>query len=166
MREGCPRRVKRTLGTLGRPRAACHDAVMRGPRDSQDRVPGVPSMTLLRAGALCAALVAPIPALAQQNIILFVADGLRAAAVSPERAPAFAKIRDTGVNFANSHSLWPTITTVNAARITSGRFVADTSDWGNAFYTGFPVASAAGTVTPFIQDNAVLKELNQHHGRN
>ena len=34
------------------------------------------------------------------------------------------------------------------------------------FYTGFPVASAARTVTPFIQDNAVLSELNQHHGGN
>ena len=31
------------------------------------------------------------PRSAQQNIILFVADGLRAAAVSPERAPTFAK---------------------------------------------------------------------------
>jgi hypothetical protein len=41
---------------------------------------------LLRAGALLAALTAPLPALAQQNIVLFVADGLRAAAVSPERA--------------------------------------------------------------------------------
>src|ERR1044072_4613572 len=132
MRERCPRRVKRTLRTLGRPRAACHDAVMRGPRDSQDRVPGVPSMTLLRAGALCAALVAPIPALAQQNIILFVADGLRAAAVSPERAPAFAKIRDTGVNFANSHSLWPTITTVNASGMATGPFVGAPGAFGSS----------------------------------
>ncbi|HKS64635.1 MAG TPA: alkaline phosphatase family protein [Xanthobacteraceae bacterium] len=121
---------------------------------------------LLRAGALLAALTASLPALAQQNIILFVADGLRAAAVSPERAPAFAKLRDTGVNFANSHSLFPTITTVNAAVIATGHFIGDTGDFGNTQYTGFPVAAAAGTVTPFIQDNAVLKELNQHHGGN
>ena len=47
------------------------------------------------------------------NIVLFIADGLRAAAVTPERAPTFAKLRDTGVNFANSHSVFPTITTTN-----------------------------------------------------
>lgn len=123
-------------------------------------------MRLFRAGVLFATLACPLPALAQQNIILFVADGLRAAAVSPERAPAFARLRDTGVNFANSHSLWPTITTVNASVIATGHFIGDTGDFGNTMYTGFPVAAAAGTITPFIQDNAVLKELNQHHGGN
>jgi hypothetical protein len=123
-------------------------------------------MKLLRASLLLAALTASLPALAQQNIILFVADGLRAAAVSPERAPAFARLRDTGVNFANSHSLFPTITTVNAAVIATGHFIGDTGDFGNTQYTGFPVAAASGTVTPFIQDNAVLTELNRHHGGN
>ena len=123
-------------------------------------------MTLLRAGLMLAALAAPLPALAQQNVIVFVADGLRAAAVSPERSPTFAKIRDTGVNFANSHSLFPTITTSNASVIATGHFQGDTGDFGNTQYTGFPVASASGTVVPFIQDNAVLLELNQHHGGN
>ena len=75
-------------------------------------------------------------------------------------------MRDTGVNFANSHSLLPTITTANASAIATGHFLGDTGDWGNTFYTGFPVASASGTVTPFIQDNRVLIELNQHHGGN
>jgi len=67
---------------------------------------------LLRTGALLIAFTAPLSASAQQpanqpqNIILFVSDGLRAAAVSPDRAPTFAHIRDTGVNFANSHSVF------------------------------------------------------------
>ena len=103
---------------------------------------------------------------AQQNIILFVADGLRAAAVTSERAPTFARVRDTGVNFSNSHSIFPTITTSNASVIATGHLVGDTGDFGNVFYTGFPVASAARTITPFVQDNAVLSELNQHHGGN
>ena len=103
---------------------------------------------------------------AQQNVILFVADGLRAAAVTPERAPTFARIRDAGVNFSNSHAAFPTITTSNASVIATGHLIGDTGDFGNTFYTGFPVASAAQTVTPFIQDNAVLSELNQHHGGN
>jgi arylsulfatase A-like enzyme len=127
-------------------------------------------MTRLCAVLFLGALVWPIAAIAAEqkspNIILFVADGLRAAAVSPERSPTFAKVRDTGVNFANSHSLFPTITTANASVIATGHFMGDTGDFGNTFYTGFPVVSASGTVTPFIQNNAVLGELNQHHGGN
>ena len=121
---------------------------------------------IFRAGLLLAAIAVPTALHAQQNIILFVADGLRAAAVTPERAPTFARIRDTGVNFSNSHSVFPTITTANASVIATGHLIGDTGDFGNTFYTGFPVASAAETVTPFIQDNAVLSELNQHHGGN
>lgn len=114
--------------------------------------------------ALFAVLASTQQSNAQQNVILFVADGLRAAAVTPERAPTFAGIRDTGVNFSNSHSVFPTITTSNASVIATGHLVGDTGDFGNVFYTGFPVASAARTITPFIQNNAVLGELNQHHG--
>jgi len=120
----------------------------------------------VRAGALFAVLASPLPAIAQQNVIVFVADGLRAAAVSPERAPTMARIRDTGVNFANSHSLFPTVTTANGSAIATGHFLGDTGDFGNSIYSGFPVAAANGIVTPFIQDNAILSELNQHHGGN
>src|SRR5262245_3741779 len=120
------------------------------------------SMTKLLASIALAVLALPISASAQQktppNIILFVADGLRAAAVAPERAPTFAKMRDTGVNFANSHSVFPTITTANASVIATGHHQGDTGDFGNTQYTGFPVASANNTVVPFIQDNAVLSE--------
>src|SRR4249919_2183492 len=123
-------------------------------------------MRKLAVCAVFAVLASTLPSHAQQNVILFVADGLRAAAVTPERAPTFARIRDTGVNFSNSHSIYPTITTANASVIATGHLIGDTGDFGNTFYTGFPVASASQTVTPFIQDNAVLSELNQHHGGN
>lgn len=116
--------------------------------------------------ALLAVLAGTQQAGAQQNIILFVADGLRAAAVTPERAPTFAAIRDKGVNFSNSHSIYPTITTTNASAIATGHLIGDTGDFGNVFYTGFPVASADRSLTPFIQNNAVLSELNAHHGGN
>lgn len=100
------------------------------------------------------------------NVILFVADGLRAAAVTPERAPTFAKLRDTGVQFTNSHSVFPTITTTNASVIASGHLIGDTGDFGNVLYTGFPTKAQNNSLVPFIQDNAVLKELNLHHGGN
>ena len=116
--------------------------------------------------AIFALLASTHPSSAQQNIIVFVADGLRAAAVTPERTPTFAAIRDKGVNFSNSHSIYPTITTSNASVIATGHLIGDTGDFGNVLYTGFPVASADRTVVPFIQNNAVLSELNQHHGGN
>src|SRR5262245_50594753 len=121
------------------------------------------------AFALAAALVAaPATGSAQQqsNLILFVADGLRAAAVTPETAPTMARIRDEGVNFQNSHSLFPTVTTANASAIATGHYLGDTGDFGNSIYSGFPITSAGGIVTPFIQSNPILTELNRHMGGN
>ena len=48
----------------------------------------------------------------------------------------------------------------------TGHLIGDTGDFGNTQYTGFPVVAAGGTVTPFIQNNQVLAELNRHHGGN
>ena len=42
---------------------------------------------------------------APRNLILFVPDGLRGI-VTPQTAPAMADVRDKGVNFKNSHSLF------------------------------------------------------------
>ena len=49
------------------------------------------------------------------NIILFVPDGLRGKIVTPDSAPAMAEVRDKGVNFKNSHSLFPTFTMANGS---------------------------------------------------
>ena len=56
-------------------------------------------------------------ALAQSphNVILFIPDGLRPESVNPTIAPTFARVRDQGVRFANSHSIFPTLTMVNSA---------------------------------------------------
>ena len=122
---------------------------------------------IYRIGLMVLVLIFPLSALAQQqNVVLFVADGLRAAAVSPETAPTMARIRAQGVDFRNSHSLFPTVTTANASAIATGHYLGDTGDFGNSIYSGFPVASADGIVTPFIQNNAILAELNRHTGGN
>ena len=122
---------------------------------------------LLRAvSAACAALFSVSASAQQQNIVLFVADGMRAAAVSPELTPTMARIRAEGIDFRNSHSLFPTVTSANASAIATGHYFGDTSDFGNSIYVRFPVASAQGAFTPFIQDNFVLAELNRHMGGN
>ena len=77
------------------------------------------------------------------NVILFVPDGLRGRIVSPETAPAMAEVRDRGVNFKNSHSMFPTFTTANASAMATGHYLGDTGDFSNTIYTGYPVAPRA-----------------------
>src|SRR5450755_1869638 len=96
------------------------------------------------------------------NVILFVPDGLRALMVTPERAPAMAAIRDKGVNFADPHSLFPTFTTANASAMATGHYLGDTGDFSNTIYAGFPVAAAGGSVTPFLENDRVIDEVDDH----
>ena len=125
---------------------------------------------MLRSGLAlalaCALLISP--AAAQQphphSIILFVPDGLRALKVTPQTAPTMAMIRDTGVNFKNSHSLFPTFTTANASGLATGHYLGDTGDFSNTIYSGYPthVPDAPSTVTPFLENDVVLGDVNQH----
>jgi arylsulfatase A-like enzyme len=77
---------------------------------------------------------------AARNVILFVADGLRQGSVNNDDAPAMSQIRKEGVFFANSHALFPTLTTPNASAIATGHNLGDTGDFGNYLYAGFPLA--------------------------
>jgi hypothetical protein len=100
------------------------------------------------------------------NVILFVPDGLRALSVTGESAPTMAAIRDRGVNFKNSHSIFPTFTTANAASFATGHYPGDTGDFSNTIYVGYPVKAANGSVTPFLEANPVLGDVDQHFGGN
>jgi len=95
-----------------------------------------------------------------RNVLIFVADGLRYGSVNPTDAPTLFKLRQEGVNFTNSHSLFPTFTTPNAAAIATGHYIGDTGDFSNTIYTGFPASSAGGSPTPFTENDAVLADLN------
>jgi arylsulfatase A-like enzyme len=126
------------------------------------------SLMMLSAGlAALSSGIAFSGALAQSaphNIILFVPDGLRGRIVTPQSAPAMAEIRDKGVHFKNSHSLFPTFTTANASAMSTGHYLGDTGDFSNTIYTGYPVAAAAGTVTPFLESDPVLHDVDEHFG--
>jgi type I phosphodiesterase/nucleotide pyrophosphatase len=99
-----------------------------------------------------------------RNLILFVPDGLRGQIVTPLTAPAMAEVRDKGVNFKNSHSLFPTFTTANASAMATGHYLGDTGDFSNTIYTGYPVARANGTVTPFLEVDPVILDVDEHFG--
>jgi len=119
--------------------------------------------------AACAAIflqIAPADAQSQRNLILFVPDGLRALSVTPETAPAMAAVRDKGVNFANPHSLFPTFTMANASGMATGHFLGDTGAFSNTIYTAYPVAPAGGSVTPFIENDPILGDIDAHFSGN
>src|SRR5215469_5144403 len=127
------------------------------------RQPGVG----VAAGVIAATLMsfqpagtAPEPA--PHNVILFVPDGLRAAIVDDHTAPTLAALRREGVDFANSHSIFPTFTTANGAGFATGHFPGDTGDFSNTIYAGFPVANAGASVTPFLENDDVIREMNSH----
>jgi arylsulfatase A-like enzyme len=103
----------------------------------------------------------------RHNVILFVADGLRSQIVTPETAPALAALRAEGVDFQNSHSLFPTVTTANASAMATGHYLGDTGDFGNYIYTGPKNApETTNGVTPALEDDADLNFVNQQFGGN
>jgi arylsulfatase A-like enzyme len=100
------------------------------------------------------------------NVIIFVADGLRSGIVDDQTAPTMAAIRRDGVDFHNSHSLYPTVTTPNASAIALGHGLGDTGDFGNVIWAGAPTSS--DTPSPFaaLENDEVLGGMNTRYAGN
>ena len=96
--------------------------------------------------------------------MVFIADGLRAAIVDAQTAPHMAELRERGVSFSNSHSLFPTFTMANASAMATGHYLGDTGVFSNTINVGFPVPSAAGSITPFLENDAALGEVDKYFG--
>jgi arylsulfatase A-like enzyme len=123
----------------------------------------------MKTAALLGLMLVATPAFAQaprHNIIIFVADGLRYGSVTPENMPNMFKLKSQGVDFTNSHSLFPTVTTVNASAIATGHYIGDTGNFGNYLYTGTPLISMNGAPLATIENDMVLAEMNQKFGGN
>jgi hypothetical protein len=119
--------------------------------------------------AACAAIflqIVPAAAQSQRNLILFVPDGLRPNSVTPQTAPTLAAVRDKGVNFANPHALFPTFTMANASGMATGHFLGDTGAFSNTIYTAYPVPTAGGSVTPFVENDLILGDIDAHFSGN
>ena len=106
-----------------------------------------------------------VPASAQSaqrhNLILFVPDGLRSKIVTPQTAPALAALRDQGVNFQNSLSLFPTFTMANGSAMATGHHLGDTGVFSNSIYTAKSGTEQNGTVVPFIEHDRVLRDVDE-----
>jgi arylsulfatase A-like enzyme len=102
----------------------------------------------------------------RRNVVIFVFDGLRAGSVNADDSPTMFWIRNHGVNFVNSHSLFPTFTTANASAIATGHYLGDTGDYSNQIYIGHPVfldghfGLPPGSYAPYVENNRVLGDLD------
>ena len=117
-------------------------------------------------GILGTTAFAQTPASQPHNVVLFVADGLRSRMVDDTTAPTMAAIARDGVSLRNSHSLFPTFTTANASGMATGHALGDTGDFSNTIYAGFPVPGANNSSTPFLENDVVLGDVDEHFAGN
>jgi hypothetical protein len=130
---------------------------------------------LLLGTAILQIVLAPsmlsAPAFAQtqparpHNVVLFIADGTRAR-MADDTAPTMAAIARDGVNLLNGHALFPTFTMANASGMATGHMLGDTGAFSNTIYTGFEVPGAGSSLTPFIESDVVLGDIDEHFGGN
>ena len=109
--------------------------------------------------------------------IIMVWDGLRPDSVNAKDTPNLYSLRQSGVNFTDNHSTFPTFTMMNGSSFATGSFPRSSGFYGNTFWTPpqganntIPVGnSAAGasqdyTDPVFTEDYQVLTTLNNYYG--
>ena len=101
-----------------------------------------------------------------RNVVLFVADGLRYGMVDATNAPTMDRLMKAGVRFTNTHSLFPTFTMPNATAMATGHMLGDTGQYGNTIYTAFPVPGAGESLTPFLENDPILGDVDEHFAGN
>jgi len=133
-------------------------------------MPSSRSTPFVILAALCIVVIGACLFMALQrphNVIIFVADGLRSASVTDETAPSMAEVRRDGVDFHNSHAMFPSVTTPNASAIATGHRLGDTGDFSNTMYPGAPaLPSASPNLVPTFEDDAVLRDMDDRFGGN
>ena len=75
----------------------------------------------------------PLPGKARLNLV-FILDGLRPDSVNPQDTPNIYKLREQGVSYINGHAVFPTVTRVNTAAISTGTYPETNGILGNNMY--------------------------------
>ena len=116
------------------------------------------------AASLACVLAGPAAAAdAPHNVLLFVADGLRPGMVNEHTAPTITALWKQGVRFTNTHSMFPTFTTANASAMATGHKLGDIGDFSNTIDAGFQVPGAGDSLTPFLESDPVLGDVDEHY---
>ena len=119
--------------------------------------------SIIALGLACALAGSARAADTPHNVLLFVADGLRPGLVNEQTTPAIARLWKQGVRFANTHSMFPTFTTANASAMATGHKLGDTGDFSNTIDAGFQVPGAGESLTPFLESDPVLGDVDEHY---
>ena len=117
-----------------------------------------------------------VASLTQTRTIIMVWDGLRPDSVNATDTPNLYAMRQTGVNFSDNHSTYPTFTMMNGSSFATGSFPKTSGFYGNTFWTPpqgasntIPVGKSAGGGNQdyqdpvFTEDYQVLSTLNNYY---
>ncbi|MDR3709653.1 MAG: alkaline phosphatase family protein [Capsulimonadaceae bacterium] len=113
--------------------------------------------------ATCCASVS-CTAAPRRNVVIFVADGLRAGSVTRANMPTLYALAARGVRFENSHSLFPTVTMPNSSAIATGHCLGDTGIRGNVLFIGrrsLANAPTPGALAPAIENDEVEGDIDE-----
>ena len=117
-----------------------------------------PWIVLIAAGSLFAQTHAPAPPAANAHRqLLIVVDGLRPDYVTPDVMPNLYALGQRGIVFGNHHSVFPTVTRVNASSFSTGAYPERHGLLGNTVF--FPQVDA----TKFLDtsDRAAMVRVNE-----
>jgi predicted AlkP superfamily pyrophosphatase or phosphodiesterase len=91
---------------------------------------------LMLAGVSVAALLslAQTPPESRRLIAIFVVDGLRPDSINATDTPTIDRLRREGVDYVNSHSIFPTSTRINAASLITGTYPSRHGIVGNSMF--------------------------------
>ena len=127
---------------------------------------GTAILQMMLAQGVFGAGVAQAQAQRPHNVVLFIADGLRFRMVDDSTAPTMAAIARQGVSLRNGHALFPTFTMANASGMATGHLLGDTGTFSNTVYAGFEVPGAGNSLTPFLESDVMLGDVDEHFAGN
>lgn len=112
--------------------------------------------------ALAALLsLAQPPPESRRLIAIFVVDGLRPDSINATDTPTIERLRREGVDYVNSHSIFPTSTRINAASLITGAYPSRHGIVGNSMFV-----AAVNPGAPFdTGDYRQLIRLEEAEGR-
>ena len=123
------------------------------------------------------ASLTPTRTITPTSTIIMVWDGLRPDSVNATDTPNLYQLRQTGANFSDNHSTYPTFTMMNGSSFATGSFPKTSGFYGNTFWTPpqganavIPAGSSAGGTAQdyrdpvFTEDYQVLDTLNSYDG--
>ncbi len=76
------------------------------------------------------------PAPPDRLVAIFVVDGLRPDSINERDTPTIARLRREGAEYTNSHSIFPTVTRLNAATLVTGTYPMHHGIVANSMFVG------------------------------